>query len=225
MHTHAQTTYTHAHKCIRTHGMHTHDSTFLLIHWLRTYRRCQLQSVAVTPRRCQLQSVCATTPTLKYTVQELAVMGLLFGPLWDKAKQCEATSRAKSLKTFTMRTLMHSIWQKTCDLDLQDGRFTLKKNRKIVFDGSALIDVVSRYRSDTKARARFRGRIQHSVKMHYDSLPPEYQPRDKGLPLYKHWAAIRNAIRPPPVPRVQLMREAKAKASLIISKNIDSENK
>ena len=142
-------------------------------------------------------------------------MGLLFGPLWDKAKQCEATSRPKSLKASAMMKEMNSIWQRTCNLDLQDGRFTLKKNSKIMFDGTALLDVVSRYRANPKARARFRGQIRHSVRVHYDSLPTEYKPQDKALPLYKYWTAVRIAIRPPPVPRAQLMREAKAKASLI----------
>ena len=70
----------------------------------------------VTPleaaRTCQLPSVslCAVDD-LDWSSQDLAVLGLLFGPLWEKVKQCEASSRPINFKTANMQNLFKSSWR------------------------------------------------------------------------------------------------------------------
>lgn len=93
-----------------------------------------------------------------------------------------------------MRKLINTIWQKTCDCDLKAGEFTTKKGSKVEFDGAALLDLVSKYRVNPKARDRFRGRVQHATKLHYDSQPKVYQPFYKGMPLHEYWENIRRAV-------------------------------
>ena len=181
------------------------------------------QSTPETPLQSQTTTVPLSTADPDWSDQDLTVLGLLFGPLWQKAKECEMSSKPHQFKSAGMRKLMQTIWKKTCDLDLNAGEFTTERKKTLKFDGAALLDLVGKYRANPKARTQFRGRVQHAVKVHYDSLPSAYQPRDKSMPLHQHWTMVRNAIRPPPPPRQQLMRDATAKTQRRLVLN-DTEN-
>ena len=203
--------------------------------------QCQLQTlmtpdVAVSTRqprtpttvpRCQLQSLTTPVPPSiadpDWSDQDLAVLSLLFGPLWRKAKECEVSSRPQQFKSAGMRKLMKNIWQKTCALKLKDGKFTTRKGIKIEFDGGTLLKLVTKYRVNPKNRNRFCGRIQHATKLHYDSLPKLYQPHYKNMPLHEYWEKIRKVVGPPDLSRVKLMRQAKTAAAASIADATTSE--
>ena len=176
---------------------------------------CQLASV--TPARsvptCQLQSVTTMNESYPdWSDQDLAVLGLLFGPLWVKAKECEASSRPRGLTCMAMEKLFQKSWDSACDVKLKEGLYVTVRARRHRFNGKALIDLVAKYRSNTKARTRFLEHVAQTLRGHYESLSEIYRPKDTSTPLHEHWSSARAAIRPPPHPRVQLMRDAKRAA-------------
>ena len=145
--------------------------------------------------------------------QDLAVLGLLFGPLWQAAKDCEASSRPHSLKVANIAKLFHKSWNKT-GVKLKTGRYVGLKARRHRFSGKALLLIVNKYRSNTKGRTQFKKRVDQALRQHYVSLPEAYQPADASTPLHEHWESVKVAVRPPPPARTTLMRESKVKKAL-----------
>lgn len=190
--------------------------------------RCQMQSVTPLKPQNLLTAFNALSPatpstawdrcvaargkdTPQWTEQDLAVLGLIFDTCWEKALACEASSRPMKLKAAAMCKLLQKRWM-ACRVSLQAGLHTKKKSARYVFDGHSVLELVRKYRSNTKARDVFVGQVKFAVQKHYESMHWAYQPPDMNKPLHEHWAVIVAASRPK-VSRAKLMRQAKKKAS------------
>ena len=162
--------------------------------------------------RCQPQSI---TSNPLWTPQDLAVLGIIFGPCWDNLKEIDSSAKPGPFKASSARKIVLKHWNQ-CGLRLQKGVHIKEgKHHKHQFDGSSVLQLVAEYRSRTKERTRFITQLKHGLELHYASLPEVYQPIDKSEPLHKHWGKARLTFRPPPIPRTTMMRQVIIKYSVL----------
>ena len=197
-----------------------------MMHVCCVWNRCQTQSATPLKPQNLLTAFNALSPatpstawdrcvatrvkdTPQWTEQDLAVLGLIFGTCWEKALVCEASSRPMNLKASAMRKLLKERWQ-SCRVRLQPGLYIKKQCRRHLFDGHSVLELVRKYRSNTKARDVFVGQIKFAVQKHYESMHWAYQPQDMNKPLHEHWAVLVAASRPK-FSRAKLMRQTKQK--------------
>ena len=98
--------------------------------------------------------------------QDVAVMSLLFFRCWEGATKCEATQQPLVLKAVNLVRLMRKQW-KPCGVRLKAGKCVKQVSNRFEFDGKSLLQLVSKYRSNTKGRTRMKDMLQHEMQKYY----------------------------------------------------------
>ena len=166
-------------------------------------------SLRIRVRRSLLSSF-NDTKSMGYnnmTDQDLAVLGILFAK-WDDACKCEARNQPLQLKSSALLKIIKTQWRR-CGISLRAGIHTKKHpSGRYDFDASSILDMVVKFRSNTKGRNSLVHQLHTQLYSHYQSLPTMYQPEDFTIPLHVHWACARQAFRPSAVDRRPPVRKA-----------------
>lgn len=166
---------------------------------------CQLQRVLFPVSACQLQQVRPSNTTMvDLEAQDIAICGILFSH-WKQACECEASKQPANLKYHKLARIVKDQWTQ-CGVRLRAGMHVKQRtNGGYILDGSSLLNMVTRYRSDTKERKAFVAHLQQELHSHYDEVPEPYQPADHNTPLHLHWIKhhFKKKRRRPPVRKKQ----------------------
>ena len=175
---------------------------------------CQMQSTSCRsiPEWARVhveEAVCDKNITTDWSKQDVAVVSLLLCH-WSEAVDIEARKQPLNLKSAALKKLLNSKW-KPCGKRLQPGLHVRKvKGHRYEFDGRDLLELVSKYRTNTKGRTKLLSHVKFKADEYYASIPVEFQPADKDIPLHIFWAKAESQFRPKSQ-RKQLFRKAKEK--------------
>ena len=186
---------------------------------------CQLQSISVNSiKTCQLQSImtvnsCAVWDDVSvydgvcdkylgtdWTTQDVAVLSLIFYH-WQEAKDIEVRKQPLNLKSSDLVKILNSKW-KVCRVQLKSGQHTRKVRNRYDFDGRSLLELVSKYRANPKARSKFLSHLRYMSNEYYSSMHEAFQPANRGMPIHLYWAKAVTTFRPQKS-RKQLFRKVK----------------
>ena len=186
---------------------------------------CQLQSIPANPiNTCQLQNivtvdscdvwddvsakdaVCDNNLGTDWTNQDVAVLSLIFYH-WQEAKDIEATKQPLNLKSSALVKMLQSKWN-VCRVQLKSGQHMRKVRNRYDFDGRSLLELVSQYRTNPKARFKFLSHLRHMSNEYYASLHEALQPANRDMPMHLYWTKGKTTFRPQQIRR-KLFRKAK----------------
>jgi hypothetical protein len=140
-------------------------------------------------------AVCNKHLTADWSKQDVAVVGLLFYH-WSEAADIEARKQPLNLKSAALKKLLNSKW-KPCGKRLEPGQYVRQvKGRRYDFDVRSLLELVAQYRAKTKGRVKLLSHVKFKVNEYYESLPVEFQPSEKDVPLHLFWAKAASEFRP-----------------------------
>lgn len=98
--------------------------------------------------------------------QDVAILCLLFFCCWEAAKRCEGTQQPLALKYANIVRIIKKHW-KSCGVRLQEGKYIKRVFNRYDFDGQALLQLVTKYRSNTKGRSQMRNELQIRLREYY----------------------------------------------------------
>ena len=71
--------------------------------------------------------------------------------------------------------MLNSKW-KVCRVQLKSGQHTRKVRNRYDFDGRSLLELVSKYRANPKARSKFLSHLRYMSNEYYSSMHEAFQP-------------------------------------------------